>query len=343
MKLQIDRELPVPLGVQVRGLIEYGIACGELSPGERLPSVRELADALVVAPMTVALVYRSLREAGLIETRRGRGSFVAESREPRSRPQAEMAEIQRRLDLLLDDAIALGLTPADLTGMVQSRLGRRKPKRRGRVVIMLGLFDEATRAYAAAIQSRLPDGMTVEALTIDQLRDDATRRRAAEAELVVTFPNRQREAAALLPDSRVIAIRFIPSEETRRALAGLDPMTRLGVASRFPDFLPIMKSGVQRFAPHVRDVVGAALNTPALDSVIAQSDVIVLSTGAESVLPRLRPGVRAIEYRHSPDPVDVDQQIVPLLTPEAAPSPEPSAPEPPAPEPNAAEPSEVLS
>ena len=249
MKLQIDRELPVPLGVQVRGLIEYGIACGELSPGERLPSVRELADALVVAPMTVALVYRSLREAGLIETRRGRGSFVAESRELRSRPQAEMAEIQRRLDLLLDDAIALGLTPADLTGMVQSRLGRRKPKRRGRVVIMLGLFEEATRAYAAAIQSRLPDGMSVEALTIDQLRDDATRRRAAEAELVVTFPNRQREAAALLPDSRVISIRFIPSEETRRALAGLDPMTRLGVASRFPDFLPIMKSGRAALRP----------------------------------------------------------------------------------------------
>ena len=71
MKLQIDRELPVPLGLQVKGLIEYGIACGELSPGERLPSVRELADSLAVAPMTVALVYRGLREAGLIETRGG--------------------------------------------------------------------------------------------------------------------------------------------------------------------------------------------------------------------------------------------------------------------------------
>lgn len=318
MKLQIDRELPVPLGLQVKGLIEYGIACGELSPGERLPSVRELAESLAVAPMTVALVYRGLREAGLIETSRGRGSFVAESGEPRRRPRTEIAEIQRRLDHLIDDAVAIGLTPADLTGMVQARLMQRRPRRPARTVVMLGLFRDATRAYAAAIQSRLPDGTAVQPLTMDELRgDESARRRAAEAELVVTFPNRQREAAALLPDSRVIAIRFIPSEETRRALAGLDPLARLGIASRFADFLPIMKSGVQRFAPHVRQVAGAALGTPALDTVIDQSDVMVLSTGAESVLPRLRPGVRAIEYRHSPDPVDVDQQIVPLLSPEA--------------------------
>lgn len=318
MKLQIDRELPVPLGLQVKGLIEYGIACGELSPGERLPSVRELAESLAVAPMTVALVYRGLREAGLIETRPGRGSFVAQSGEPRRRPRTEIAEIQRRLDHLLDDAMAIGLTPADLTGMVQARLAWRRPRRRVRSVVMLGLFRDATRAYAAAIQARLPDGTAVEPLTMDELRggDESARRRAAEAELVVTFPNRQREAASLLPDSRVIAIRFIPSEETRRALAGLDPLARLGIASRFADFLPIMKSGVQRFAPHVRQVAGAALGTPALDTVIDQSDVMVLSTGAESVLPRLRPGVRAIEYRHSPDPVDVDQQIIPLLSPD---------------------------
>ena len=94
----------------------------------------------------------------------------------------------------------------------------------------------------------------------------------------------------------------------------------------FADFLPIMKSGVQRFAPHVRQVAGAALGTPALDAVIDQSDVVVLSTGAESVLPRLRPGVRAIEYRHSPDPVDVDQQIVPLLSPEGVAEPQEAVP-----------------
>lgn len=69
----LDRALPVPLGTQLRGLIEFGIALGELSPGQRLPSVRELAGRANVAPMTVATVYTELRLSGLIETKPGAG------------------------------------------------------------------------------------------------------------------------------------------------------------------------------------------------------------------------------------------------------------------------------
>ena len=74
----LDRSLPIPLGVQLRGLIEYGIACGELPPGTRLPSVRELAGAGGLAPMTVATVYKEMQENGLIAARAGSGTFVAE-------------------------------------------------------------------------------------------------------------------------------------------------------------------------------------------------------------------------------------------------------------------------
>ena len=77
MNLRIDRDLPVPFGVQLRGLIEYGIACGELAPGSRLPSVRELAALLGLAPMTVSQVYKELKASGLLEGRAGAGTCVA--------------------------------------------------------------------------------------------------------------------------------------------------------------------------------------------------------------------------------------------------------------------------
>ena len=51
----LDRALPVPLGTQLRGLIEFGIALGELPAGQRLPSVRELAERANIAPMTVSI------------------------------------------------------------------------------------------------------------------------------------------------------------------------------------------------------------------------------------------------------------------------------------------------
>jgi DNA-binding transcriptional regulator YhcF (GntR family) len=74
----LDRSLPVPLGTQLRGLIEFGIALGELPAGQRLPSVRELAEHVGIAPMTVSNVYRELRLSGLIETRQGAGTFVGD-------------------------------------------------------------------------------------------------------------------------------------------------------------------------------------------------------------------------------------------------------------------------
>src|SRR3546814_16872735 len=117
--------------------------------------------------------------------------------------------------------------------MMQARVGRRNARVRTRLVLVAGLFPEATRAYARAIGDRLGDGLRVDAVTLDELkRSEPARRRAAEAELVVTFPNRQREISTLLPESRVLAIRFIPSEATRRELGGLDPITRPGKYGR---------------------------------------------------------------------------------------------------------------
>jgi DNA-binding transcriptional regulator YhcF (GntR family) len=75
MEFSVDRDLPVPLRTQLQGLIEYGIACGELVPGELLPSVRELAERVGVAPMTVSQVYGDLKAGGLIPERPGSGSI----------------------------------------------------------------------------------------------------------------------------------------------------------------------------------------------------------------------------------------------------------------------------
>lgn len=62
---------------------------GSLGPGARLPTVRELAEQLELAPNTVAKAYRSLEEDGLIEGRGRRGTFVAE-RLPARPPDREL-------------------------------------------------------------------------------------------------------------------------------------------------------------------------------------------------------------------------------------------------------------
>lgn len=73
-----DHEDELPVGVQLAWRLRALIASGRLTPGDRLPSVRELANWAEVNVNTVRAVYARLEDDGLIATRHGRGSFVAE-------------------------------------------------------------------------------------------------------------------------------------------------------------------------------------------------------------------------------------------------------------------------
>src|SRR4029079_12303977 len=108
----IDPELPVPLGVQLRGVIEYGIVCGQLPAGLRLPPVRAMASQLNIAPMAVSQVYKELKAAGLLETKQGHGTFVSKTIPQLVRPA--VLDLQLRIDQLLHDAGAAGLTSPEL-------------------------------------------------------------------------------------------------------------------------------------------------------------------------------------------------------------------------------------
>jgi DNA-binding transcriptional regulator YhcF (GntR family) len=314
MEFFIDRELPVPLRTQLRGLIEYGIACGELTPGETLPSVRELAEKIGVAPVTVSQVYAELKAAGLIDARPGSGTFVTDSLQARLANRADASGLHRHIDQLIDESHALGIRSTELVALISARVFYRDSIGPRFHIIVVGLFPEATSSYARFIAARLGSAVTAEPLTIAALeREDAAKARANSADLVVTFANRHREVAALVPNTKVVTVSFTPAEETRMALALLDSLASLAVVSRFPEFLPVMKSGVQRFAPHVREIAATSVETRGFEQVIANASVVVYASGAESVLTLLADGVQAIEYRHAPDTGDIERVIVPII------------------------------
>jgi DNA-binding transcriptional regulator YhcF (GntR family) len=318
MNIQIDRSLPISIHQQIKGMIEYGIVCGDFPAGEMLPSVRDLAAAVGVAPMTISQVYRELKGLGLIETRTGAGTMVADSDRIGQAVKLSMTGLHQRIDALIDEAMASGMRASDLASLVHARLASRARLGRGANIVMIGLFAEATVRYARSIAAQLGAGATVEAMTIDAiLRDSAARARAASADIAVTLVNRRREVQSLLPGSKVIAIRFIPSEETRRALASIEPMAKVLLVARFSEFLPIMKVGVRRFAPHVVQVQAARVDQEDFAAILAEADVVVFASGTDMVLEDIRSGIPTIEYNHCPDPADIERLIMPMVRAEA--------------------------
>lgn len=85
--LKIDPASAVPIWKQTEEGVRRLVASGALRPGGAVPSVRDLARELRVNPATVAKAYQRLTEAGLLEVRRGEGTFVAA--EPPSLGRAE--------------------------------------------------------------------------------------------------------------------------------------------------------------------------------------------------------------------------------------------------------------
>ena len=107
MLISVNQSDGTPMYFQLVRQIKHLIATGRMGPGDELPSVRTLAQQLLVNPNTVVRAYRELESAGLIYTRRGAGCYVSERPVPYS--DAECRRIlSERIDALVAESRNLG-------------------------------------------------------------------------------------------------------------------------------------------------------------------------------------------------------------------------------------------
>jgi GntR family transcriptional regulator len=117
----IDPRDPTPIYAQLNRALRAAIATGQLSPGDQLPTVRQLAVELRVNANTVGRVYGELERDGVLETRRGVGSFVAATPD-QARPPAEHSRRLRAFATrVLADAAAAGFTRDEVVSELAGR------------------------------------------------------------------------------------------------------------------------------------------------------------------------------------------------------------------------------
>ncbi len=114
--LWVDTRDPMPIYAQLERRIRAAIAARRLQPGDQLPTVRQLAVTLRVNANTVARVYAQLERDGVLQTRRGVGTFIGEpsTRAAQLGDQARQHELQRLVQDLLAEAGTLGFSTEDV-------------------------------------------------------------------------------------------------------------------------------------------------------------------------------------------------------------------------------------
>ena len=122
-ELTLNFSSGVPIYRQIVQLLSGKILSGALSPGEKIPSIRDVTAELNVNPNTVAKAYRELELAGLIETRRGMGCFVAEHDDARHTLTDE--EKRRHLDTLFASLVTsagmFGISEQDVSDYLTAK------------------------------------------------------------------------------------------------------------------------------------------------------------------------------------------------------------------------------
>ncbi len=127
MFFRVDPSSAVPVYAQIAEQVKHAIASGLLEQGARLPSIRELAKELRVNPNTIIRSYRELENDGIIESRRGQGSFVTDSGKALT-VEGRTEILAKLVDQLLVEAYHLKLSDDQVMELVRQRMTERSRK-----------------------------------------------------------------------------------------------------------------------------------------------------------------------------------------------------------------------
>lgn len=322
MKINLDRKLPISLHEQLKGQIKYSIVYGQINSGDPLPSVRELADELEVAPLTIARVYKELTKEGFLVSRPRLGTFVGDI--DKITGVGDLNPSQQNLHLIFENSLRqarlLGYTNDEIRNTVQDLLSG-NTNQSCPTIILVGNFPRTTEIYANKVHSIL-SGVNVKVIPVilSELKSNLSdySEMFRRAKFTISVPTRLNEVRTLLEPkySRVVTVAFQISPDTRRELSEISPDTRLGIITTYPEFLKTMLEEVQAYGIlNTHPICAVKDQTDQINDMFTQIDMLLYASGSEDIIHTFPSHIPTIEFLHSPVPELVNRLRYLLIEP----------------------------
>ena len=121
MIFRLNQSSGIPLYLQLMEQVKHAVETGALRAGDQLPTIRKLAEDLVMNPNTVVRAYRELEHEGILEVRHGSGAFIKESSAARARL---IQKAQAVMESTVGRLMSSGLTEDELRRVFENELHR---------------------------------------------------------------------------------------------------------------------------------------------------------------------------------------------------------------------------
>src|SRR5437764_12988438 len=127
IEFRLDQRSGVPTYLQLVQQVQQALRLGILQPGDQLPTVKEVVGKLAINPNTVLKAYRELDREGVVEGRRGQGTFVLPAAP--SLPSADVRTLREALQPWVRQARAAGLDDDGIAALVAEAVRADAPSR----------------------------------------------------------------------------------------------------------------------------------------------------------------------------------------------------------------------
>jgi DNA-binding transcriptional regulator YhcF (GntR family) len=240
MRFWLARNSEVPIREQLVTQITLGILSGDLEPGRKLPSTRELARRFRVHANTVSAAYRQMEEDGLLESRRGSGVYVTDPAKESATGKKRGARKGTRSSLAMDQLIAGLFTSARRAGMPLGELRARLKQWVAMQPPDHFLLIEPDADLREIVMAEMKAALTFEVRGCDL---DGCKQPALSAAIPVVLPSKAAKVRKLLPEESELLVLQVRSAGKSLAIA---PVARaellVGIASRWPGFIQSAKT-----------------------------------------------------------------------------------------------------
>ena len=165
IKFNLDKEVALTFYDQVKGQLLSAIYCGKIKEGDRLPSIRELAEDLKVNYKTARKVYLRLAGENYIEIVKGSGAFLQKARGEKSYEQMRRRAIFKLLGEVTSKAHNLGLSPGKFLRLLEGYFSGTNLKK-----LRLAVIDHEEEAFIFSRELRMRLGVDASSVSLNQIQ-----------------------------------------------------------------------------------------------------------------------------------------------------------------------------